>query len=120
MFDSTDAEASQREARTPDAGKATFRIEVGYDHGVKPGNIVGAIANEAGLDAKHIGRIEIFEDHTLLDLPEGMPPELLQHMQNVRVASRPLLRDWKRGLDREPALSMLCRPQRLPFTRTPG
>ena len=63
----------ERVARDADVGKETYRIEVGHDHGVKPGNIVGAIANEAGLDAKHIGRIEIFEDHTILDLPEGMP-----------------------------------------------
>jgi ATP-dependent RNA helicase DeaD len=80
----------QREARTPDEGKATFRIEVGYDHGVKPGNIVGAIANEAGLDAKHIGRIEIFEDHTLLDLPDGMPPEIMQHLKGVWCAGQQL------------------------------
>jgi hypothetical protein len=59
----------ERVARAPDAGMETFRIEVGYDHGVKPGNIVGAIANEAQLEAKHIGRIEIFEDHSFVDLP---------------------------------------------------
>jgi ATP-dependent RNA helicase DeaD len=80
----------QREPRTPDAGKSTFRIEVGYDHGVKPGNIVGAIANEAGLDAKHIGRIEIFEDHTLLDLPDGMPPEIMTHLKGVWCAGQQL------------------------------
>ena len=79
-----------REVRTPDEGKATFRIEVGYDHGVKPGNIVGAIANEAGLDAKHIGRIEIFEDHTLLDLPDGMPPDVMQHLKTVWCAGQQL------------------------------
>ena len=80
----------EREVRTPDAGQATFRIEVGYDDGVKPGNIVGAIANEAGLDAKHIGRIEIFEDHTLLDLPDGMPPDVMQHLKGVWCAGRQL------------------------------
>ncbi len=79
-----------REPRTPDEGKSTFRIEVGYDHGVKPGNIVGAIANEAGLDAKHIGRIEIFEDHTLLDLPDGMPPEIMGHLKTVWCAGQQL------------------------------
>ncbi len=78
------------EPRTPDEGKSTFRIEVGYDHGVKPGNIVGAIANEAGLDAKHIGRIEIFEDHTLLDLPDGMPPEIMGHLKTVWCAGQQL------------------------------
>jgi ATP-dependent RNA helicase DeaD len=80
----------ERVARAPDAGMTTYRIEVGYDHGVKPGNIVGAIANEAGLDAKHIGRIEIFEDHTILDLPDGMPLDVLRHLKTVWCAGQQL------------------------------
>ena len=66
----------------------TFRIEVGHVHGVQPGNIVGAIANEADLDSKYIGRIDIRDDYTLVDLPEGMPPELLEHLKKVRVGSQ--------------------------------
>ena len=62
---------------------ATFRIEVGHNDGVKPGNIVGAIANEANLEARHIGRIEIFDDHTLLDLPEDLPADTLAHLKKV-------------------------------------
>jgi len=80
----------QPRPHTTEAGKRTYRIEVGHEHGVKPGNIVGAIANEADLDSKYIGRIDIRDDYSLVDLPDGMPPELLQHMQNVRVASKPL------------------------------
>jgi ATP-dependent RNA helicase DeaD len=80
----------ERVARNADEGKETYRIEVGHDHGVKPGNIVGAIANEAGLDAKHIGRIEIFEDHTILDLPEGMPKDILVHLKTVWCAGQQL------------------------------
>ncbi|MGH8109491.1 MAG: DEAD/DEAH box helicase [Arenimonas sp.] len=80
----------ERVARDADVGKETYRIEVGHDHGVKPGNIVGAIANEAGLDAKHIGRIEIFEDHTILDLPEGMPADVLGHLKTVWCAGQQL------------------------------
>src|SRR5258708_19071905 len=53
----------------------TFRIEVGLQHGVKPGNIVGAIANEAELDSQYIGRVQIFDDHSLVELPEGIPKE---------------------------------------------
>ncbi|MGD9843740.1 MAG: DbpA RNA binding domain-containing protein, partial [Steroidobacteraceae bacterium] len=56
----------------------------------KPGNIVGAIANEAGIDAKHIGRIEIFDTYSLVDLPEGMPKEILQHLKKVWVAGQEL------------------------------
>ncbi|MBC7502108.1 MAG: DEAD/DEAH box helicase [Herminiimonas sp.] len=76
--------------RAPDAGMRTFRIEVGHAHGVKPGNIVGAIANEANLDAKNIGRIEIYDDYSVLDLPDNLPPALLEHLQNVWVAGQQL------------------------------
>ena len=62
----------------------TYRIEVGHEHGVLPGNIVGAIANEAGIEGKHIGHIDIREDHSYVDLP-GLPDEMLASLQTVRV-----------------------------------
>ena len=80
----------ERSDHKPEAGLETFRIEVGYDHGVKPGNIVGAVANEAGLESKHIGRIEIFEDYSLIDLPEGMPKDVLTHLKTVWCAGQQL------------------------------
>ena len=80
----------ERSEHKPDVGLETFRIEVGYDHGVKPGNIVGAVANEAGLESKHIGRIEIFEDYSLIDLPEGMPADVLGHLKTVWCAGQQL------------------------------
>jgi len=67
-----------------------FRIEVGHNHGVKPGNIVGAIANEAGLDGEHIGYIDIKEDFSLLDLPIGMPREVFNDLRKIRVCGRAL------------------------------
>ena len=79
-----------RERRLPRGSKGgvrfeTFRIEVGHAHGVQPGNIVGAIANEAGLDGRDIGHIDIREDHSLVDLPAGMPKEIFDNLQAVRV-----------------------------------
>ncbi|TWI12061.1 DEAD/DEAH box helicase [Aerolutibacter ruishenii] len=76
--------------RAPEAGMETFRIEVGHVHGVKPGNIVGAIANEAELESRYIGRIDIRDDHSLIDLPEGMPREIMEHLKKVRVAGQQL------------------------------
>ena len=83
-------ERAPRDPNAPELPMQTYRIAVGYRHGVKPGNIVGAIANEANLEAKHIGRIDIRDDYALVDLPQGMPPELLDHMQGVRVAGQAL------------------------------
>jgi ATP-dependent RNA helicase DeaD len=68
----------------------TFRIEVGHAHGVQPGNIVGAIANEAGLDSEYIGRIDIRDDHSYIDLPVGMPKKIFKDLQKVWVSGRQL------------------------------
>jgi ATP-dependent RNA helicase DeaD len=68
----------------------TYRIEVGSEHGIKPGNIVGAIANEAGIEGVHIGRVDIRPDHSFVDLPEGMPKQVFKDLQKVRVAGREL------------------------------
>ncbi len=84
---------SPREERPHKSGPAqmeTFRIEVGSVHGIKPGNIVGAIANEADIEGVHIGRVDIREDHSYVDLPEGMPKEIFKQLQKVRVAGREL------------------------------
>uniref|UniRef100_UPI00260BD9C7 helicase-related protein n=1 Tax=Oleiagrimonas sp. TaxID=2010330 RepID=UPI00260BD9C7 len=82
---------------TTEAGKETYRLEVGHIHGVKPGNIIGAIANEAGLDSQFIGRLSIQTDFSLIDLPEKMPKEILAHLKKVRVAGRMLLISPDRG-----------------------
>ncbi len=74
----------------PEAGFETYRIEVGTTHGVQAGNIMGAVANEAGLDSKNIGRIDIREDHSLIDLPEGMPSEIFKHLKKVWVSGQQL------------------------------
>ena len=68
----------------------TYRLEVGHVHGVKPGNIVGAIANEAGLEGQHIGRVDIRDDHSFVDLPEGMPKEIFRELRKARVAGQQL------------------------------
>ena len=90
----------------------TFRIEVGHAHGVQPGNIVGAIANEADLESRYIGRIDIRDEYSLVDLPEGMPREILDHLRKVRVAGQALRMRRAEAADSEA-------PQgRRPFART--
>ncbi|MBS3965281.1 MAG: DEAD/DEAH box helicase [Methylomonas sp.] len=67
-----------------------FRIEVGRNDGVKPGNIVGAIANETGIDGDHIARITIEETYSTVELPAGMPKDVFQALKKVRVVGKPL------------------------------
>lgn len=88
------AKPHQRKPRTrptrPAKGLERFRIEVGHQHEVKPGNIVGAIANEAGLDAQHIGHIDIHTEFSLVDLPKGMPNEVFQDLRKAWVCGQRL------------------------------
>jgi len=74
----------------PDADKQRYWIDVGHEHGVKPGNIVGAIANEAGLAGDHIGSISIEKTYSLVDLPAGMPKDVFMDLKKVRVCGRPM------------------------------
>ena len=67
-----------------------FRIEVGRVHGVKPGNIVGAIANEAGLQSRYITGLKIHEDHSTVRLPKGMAKEIFQDLNKAWVCGRQL------------------------------
>ncbi|MCX7066823.1 MAG: DEAD/DEAH box helicase [Methylococcales bacterium] len=83
-----DRERKPRRSFGSDIEMETFRIEVGHAHGVKPGNIVGAIANETGIDGDHIARIKISDDYSTVELPAGMPKELLQELKKIRVAGQ--------------------------------
>ena len=74
----------------PSEGMERFRISVGHDHGVMPGNIVGAIANEADIEGRHIGRINIYDDYSLIDLPTGMPKETFNALKKVWVSGQRL------------------------------
>ncbi len=80
----------RRRRGEPDEGSETYRIEVGKRHGVKPGNIVGAIANVAGLDGRLIGHIDIQYDHSYVDMPSGMPEAIYQDLRKLRVAGQRL------------------------------
>ncbi len=82
--------AGRKPVRAPDVEMETFRVEVGRAHGVRPANIVGAIASEAGLAGKHIGRVDIRGEHSFVDLPDGMPKEILKALQKVIVMGQPL------------------------------
>jgi ATP-dependent RNA helicase DeaD len=83
-------ESRGKRAPTSDEPSERYRLAVGRSHQIKVGDIVGAIANEAGIDSNHIGRIQLFDDYSTVDLPAGMPREMLAHLKTVRVRSHPL------------------------------
>lgn len=55
-----------------------YKISLGQADNIKPGNIVGAIANEASLARNLIGDIKIYEDHSTVELPNNLPNKVLQ------------------------------------------
>ena len=83
-------ERSRPTPSPPEPGKERYRLEVGRAHGVQPGNIVGAIVNEAEIDSEHLGRIHIYDGFSTIDLPEGMPREIFRLLQRVRVCGQAL------------------------------
>lgn len=104
-----DQERSPRRSRDrknhrTEQGMDSYRVEVGKADGVEPKNIVGAIANEAGIDSKDIGRITIHADHSIIDLPQGMPKDLFQQLGRVWVNNKQLNISLSQG-DAAPAES---------------
>ncbi|HHU44946.1 MAG TPA: DEAD/DEAH box helicase, partial [Actinomycetales bacterium] len=69
-------------------GMATYRISVGRRQHVRPGAIVGAIANEGGLTSKDFGHIDIRGDHTLVELPANMPQQVIQNLSDTRISGQ--------------------------------
>lgn len=94
-----------------------FRVEVGEKHGVKTENLVGAIANEAGLDAEFIGRITINNDHSLIELPSGMPKFLLKDLKRVWVCNEKL--DISRALKNGERADAVSQPAKTKAPRKP-
>ena len=80
----------RRSEGRPSERMEMFRIEVGHAHNVKPTNIVGAIANETGLESRCIGRIEIFDEHSTVDMLAGMPPKMFETLKQVKIGGRRL------------------------------
>ncbi len=91
-----EAKGRKRKGRADSNGKDAdmerirYRLEVGRAHGVKADNIVGAIANEAGIESRYIGAIDIHEEYSTVDLPDGMPKDVFRHLQKVWVCGRQL------------------------------
>ncbi len=72
------------------AGMVRYRVDIGWRHRVKPGQLVGAIAGDTGLEGRRIGRITILADHSTVDLPEGLSERQLDGLQRCRVMQREL------------------------------
>lgn len=99
-------------------GMVRYKIHVGHNDQVSPREIVGAIANEADIEGKHIGQIKIFDDYSTVDLPEGMPNEVFQILQKTRVRNKPIRLSIFNGEVEE--FQKRGRPEKEQFGERPG
>ncbi|WP_420591439.1 DEAD/DEAH box helicase [Bacterioplanoides sp.] len=80
----------------PDVEMQRYMVNVGYDDGLRPGNLVGAVANEADLESRYIGHIEILENFSVIDLPAGMPEATMAVLKKARVCGQALsMKEYK-------------------------
>ncbi len=84
------SEDKPRRAMAPSSDMITYRIDVGRDHGVQVKDIVGAIANEAGIESRFIGRIGLYDESSTVELPAGMPAEAANALKRTRVRGVPI------------------------------
>ncbi|MBW7982771.1 DEAD/DEAH family ATP-dependent RNA helicase [Enterobacillus tribolii] len=85
-----DGDRPQRRERRDVGEMDLYRIEVGRDDGVEVRHIVGAIANEGDISSRYIGNIKLFASHSTIELPKGMPKDLLSHFTRTRILNKPL------------------------------
>ncbi|MCS2608672.1 DEAD/DEAH box helicase [Halomonas dongshanensis] len=91
-----------RRERGPSEGMTRYRVSVGHKDGVKPGQLVGALANEGGIEGARIGRIDIRNAFSVVELPSGLPSTILAKMARARVAGRQLEISEDRAPERAP------------------
>jgi len=105
------AERAPRKAKVgrSDVDWQTYRLEVGKEHGARPGDIVGAIANEISLDSSYIGAINLHEKHSFVQLPKGMPEKSFTQLKRVQVRRQALAITVS---DTQPAAERSSRPRK--------
>ena len=82
-FDKKEPRNSKRKG--PKVNFANYRMELGKSKGMRPGHIVGAIANELGLDSEFIGDIKVHESHSIVALPNNMPDKMTRYLKKLRI-----------------------------------
>jgi len=101
---SREPRSERSQSRSKDIPMESYRLEVGETHGASKGDIVGAIANEAGLESQYIGKIRLYESHSFIELPEGMPKDIFADLKKVRVRGQQIQirKDGSRKRDEQP------------------
>lgn len=69
-------------------GMVRLFINIGKKQRVRPGDILGAIAGESGMDGKLIGTIDMYDKYTFVEVPREYAREVLNAMKNVKIKGK--------------------------------
>lgn len=94
-------ERPRRERGEPEEGMTRLFIGAGRMSGVRPGDIVGAIANEANVSSRQIGAIDISDRFTLAEVDSAVAQQVIDALQGVRFKGRPITVKLDQGAPRE-------------------
>ncbi|MBU6264787.1 MAG: DEAD/DEAH box helicase [Actinomycetales bacterium] len=78
----------ERRPRENNQPMGTYRIEVGKRHKVEPRQIVGALANEGGLNRNDFGAIKILPDHSIVELPANLSRDVFSRLEGTRISGK--------------------------------
>jgi ATP-dependent RNA helicase DeaD len=78
----------ERRSFGPERGMTRLYIDIGRDDGVRPGDIVGAIANEANIPGRAIGNIELFERFAFVEVPENLSERVTRALKRTTIRGR--------------------------------
>lgn len=72
----------------PETGMVRIFVGIGRQEGLRPGDLVGAIANESGLDSRQIGVIEVLDRTAFVEVPEPEADRVILALSNTRIRNR--------------------------------
>ncbi len=84
------AQRDDRARERSNEGMVRYRVELGRDHGINPGDLVGAIANEGKISGQSIGHIRLFDSCSSVYLPEGIQSSVLDVLKVAKIRNRPM------------------------------
>jgi ATP-dependent RNA helicase DeaD len=93
--------------RAPKAGTARLFVNAGRASGVRPQDIVGALANESHLSGRDIGAIQIHERHALVEIPEHAADDVLRSLRGTTT-----LKGRRANIRRDRDVATAGRPRR--------
>ncbi|HEY1117309.1 MAG TPA: C-terminal helicase domain-containing protein, partial [Acidimicrobiales bacterium] len=81
---------SDRGRRTPDGPTGSVYLNLGSKAGVRPADLVGAIANEAGIPGREVGPIRIGDTYAVVGVPEGVVEDVIKALNKGSVRGKPV------------------------------